>query len=57
MAMFRYNKRKNGNGVIMSLIGMGIGAAAYGMMKKRNNNNKMMEPIKDAMNQMNDPLN
>ncbi|UCZ54413.1 DUF3918 family protein [Bacillus shivajii] len=50
----RRNKR-NGNGLMMSLVGIGVGAAAYGMMRGRNNgNNNMMEPVQKAMNQFRD---
>ncbi|MFA9557035.1 hypothetical protein ACERII_07015 [Evansella sp. AB-rgal1] len=55
MNMFGMNKKNNNkNGLMISLVGLGIGAAAYSMMKGRNTNNmnNMMEPIKNVMDQM-----
>lgn len=58
MAMFGRNKNK-GNGLMMTLVGIGVGAAAYGLMRGRINGNNggdnMMEPIQKAMNQMRNP--
>ncbi|UOE93099.1 hypothetical protein [Alkalihalobacillus sp. LMS39] len=53
--------KKNGNTPLMvTLVGVGVGAAAYGLMRGRNNGNNddnnqmmdnMMQPIQKAMNQ------
>ncbi|MBP3953060.1 hypothetical protein [Bacillus suaedae] len=55
--MFGNGKKRKGNGNAMmySLVGVGIGAAAYGLMRGRNNGgmNNMMQPIQKAFNQMN----
>lgn len=52
--MMGMKRNKNGNAVMMSIVGMGIGAAAYGLMRGRNNNgnNNMMESAQKAFNQM-----
>lgn len=50
--------RRNNNGrntVMMSIVGLGVGAAAYGLMRGRNNNgNNTMQPVQRAFNQMQD---
>ncbi|MBU9722075.1 MULTISPECIES: hypothetical protein [Bacillaceae] len=54
MDMFK-RKRNNKNGLMMSLVGVGIGAAAVGMMRgKRNGGNQMMQPIQKAIDKMQD---
>ncbi|ADU30294.1 DUF3918 family protein [Evansella cellulosilytica] len=51
MDMFGKKRNNNRNGLMMSLVGIGIGAAAYSMMRGRNNGN-MMQPIQKAMGQI-----
>ncbi|SDY94587.1 Protein of unknown function [Evansella caseinilytica] len=51
---FGLRRRNNNarNGIMMSLVGIGIGAAAYGMIRGRNNgNNNMMRPVKQWLGQ------
>ncbi|WP_280768885.1 hypothetical protein [Salipaludibacillus daqingensis] len=49
----RRNNKGNGNAVMYSLVGLGVGAAAYGVMRGRNNRgNNMMEPVQKAFDQM-----
>lgn len=53
----RRNNNVNGNALMWSLVGLGVGAATYGVIRGRNNNgnnNDMMQPVQRAFNQMRD---
>ncbi|MGO4889487.1 hypothetical protein ACJ2A9_17200 [Anaerobacillus sp. MEB173] len=47
-------RNNNRNGMMMSIVGLGIGAAAYGLMRGRNGNgrNQMMQPIQRSLNML-----
>jgi hypothetical protein len=53
--MFGMGRNNNGNALMMSLVGLGIGAVAYGIIRGRNNNgnNNIMQPLQRAANQLN----
>ncbi len=47
------------NSVVLSLLGAGIGAAAFGMLRgagRNNATNGMMQPVKQAMSQIRNPV-
>jgi hypothetical protein len=53
--MFGMGRNNNGNTLMWSLVGLGVGAAAYGLMRGRNNNgNNITQPVQRAFNQMRD---
>ncbi|WP_157812140.1 hypothetical protein [Alteribacter populi] len=54
--MFGRRRNNNGNALMLSLVGLGVGAAAYGLTRGRNNrgNNDMMQSAQRAFNQMRD---
>ena len=54
MNIFGKKRSKNRNGLMMSLVGIGIGAAAASMMRRGNGGNNMMEPIRSALDDMRD---
>lgn len=61
MNMLGMRRKNNRNGVMWSLVGLGVGAAAYGMMRGRNNNmnlnpNNMMKQFQNTINQTKNPL-
>jgi hypothetical protein len=47
------NNIGNGNVLMMSLVGLGVGAAAYGLMRGRNGNN-MVLPLQKALRPIGD---
>ncbi|WP_026674554.1 hypothetical protein [Alkalihalobacterium bogoriense] len=57
----RRNKKNGNTPLMVTLVGVGVGAAAYGLMRGRNNGNNgdnnnqmmdnMMQPIQKAMDQ------
>lgn len=57
-----FGMRRNNNGdintpLMLTLVGIGVGAVTYGLMRGRNNNgnmNNMFEPIQNAANKMRD---
>ncbi|WP_017729356.1 DUF3918 family protein [Halalkalibacterium ligniniphilum] len=59
MNMLGFRRRSNRNGMMMSVLGLGLGAAAYRMIRGRNMNgatNSIMQPIQKAFNQMRNPV-
>ncbi len=55
----RHNTR---NGIMISILGLGLGAAAYGMMRGRNeqndqtNRNNILQPVERLMDQIRNPV-
>lgn len=53
LEMVGMRKRGNNRNLMLSIVGLGLGAAAVSMMRGRDMNmNNMMEPIKDAVEDM-----
>ncbi|MCD8508994.1 MAG: hypothetical protein LRY73_03285 [Bacillus sp. (in: Bacteria)] len=56
MNMLGMKKNNNTrNGIMLTLVGVGVGAAAYSMMRGRNNGD-IMRPIQRTMEQMRDQM-
>ena len=51
LEMAGMKKRRNNRNIMLSIVGLGLGAAAVSMMRGRNMNN-IMEPVKDAIGDM-----
>ncbi|MBS4189507.1 hypothetical protein KHA94_04675 [Bacillus sp. FJAT-49705] len=51
-----FGRRRNNRGMILaSLLGLGVGAAAFGLSRNRNKN--MMNPLQNIMNNLQTPFN
>lgn len=54
----RRNNNNNRNGIMMSLVGLGLGALAYGLMRGRNGNgnNQINSQITESIQKSFDPV-
>lgn len=54
LEMAGMRKRRNNRSLMFSILGLGLGAAAFSMVRDRGMNmNNMMEPVRDAVGDMN----
>ncbi len=53
LEMVGMRQRRNNRSLLLSIVGLGLGAAAVTMMRGRDMNlNNMMEPVKEAVGDM-----